>query len=199
MHLSSEVVFDLLEGRAQLLQAAALTAHIHMCSDCNQQLNEWRKVHALLGRTHLAHAPDNVLRNAEAIFTPPRASAAAAIRQIVASLVFDSFTQPAFAGARGATDDRQVVLRAEEFDVHIKIFGDNGQRQLIGQIFARDENTFPTSTRLQLLQNGERVGMTQVDQFGGFQFEEVPQGSLSLQIDMPNLTVVGALNSMEMA
>jgi len=185
MHLSSEVVFDLLEGRAQLLQAAALNAHIHMCSDCNQQLNEWRKVHALLGRTHLAHAPDNVLRNAEAIFTPPRASAAAAIRQI--------------AGARGATDDRQVVLRAEEFDVHIKIFGDNGQRQLIGQIFARDENTFPKSTRLQLLQNGERVGMTQVDQFGGFQFEEVPQGSLSLQIDMPNLTVVGALNSMTMA
>jgi hypothetical protein len=32
-----------------------------------------------------------------------------------------------------------------------------------------------------------------VDQFGGFQFEEVPQGILSLQIDLPKLTVVGAL------
>jgi len=86
------------------------------------------------------------------------------------------------------------VLRAENFDVHVKIFGDPMERQLIGQIFARNEASFPNAAQLHLLQNGERVGMTMLDQFGGFQFEEIPPGSLSLQIDLPHLTVVGALN-----
>ena len=40
--------------------------------------------------------------------------------QALASLVFDSFAQPALAGARGgAAMSRQIVLRAEGFDIHL--------------------------------------------------------------------------------
>src|SRR5262249_53618459 len=150
--------------------------HIDACSACGCQLDEWRKVHSLLGRTHLTSAPSNLMRLADSLFEPSPSTVRSGIRQIVASLVFDSFTQAAFAGARGAAEDRQVVLRAEQFDIHVKISGDPGQRYMIGQIFAREDNRFVNNAQLQLLKNGERVGLTMVDEFGGFQFEEVPQG-----------------------
>ncbi len=196
MHVTTQDTLDLLDGMAESEKASAINAHLAQCTDCTRLVEEWRQVHSRLGRPHLADAPAEFLKKADAIFEPPRQAARTTIRQVVASLVFDSFAQSAFAGARGSAEARQVVLRAENFDVHVKIFGDSMERQLIGQIFARNEASFPDAARLHLLQNGERVGMTMLDQFGGFQFEEIPQGALSLQIDLPHLTVIGALNSM---
>ena len=193
MHLNSEVVLDLLDGRIDSSQMPDLNAHIEQCSSCGRQLDEWRTIHSMLGRPHLASAPAQLLRLADSIFEPTPSPVREGIRKVVAAVVFDSFTQPAFAGVRGAAEARQVVLRAEDFDVHVKISGDPGQQQLIGQIFPRNESRFVDNAQLQLLKDGERVGLTVVDQFGGFQFEEVPQGTLSLQIDLPRLTVVGAL------
>ena len=193
MHLNSEVVLDLLDGRIDSSQMPDLNAHIEQCSSCGRQLDEWRTIHSMLGRPHLASAPAQLLRLADSIFEPTPSPVREGIRKVVAALVFDSFAQPAFAGVRGAAEARQVVLRAEDFDVHVKISGDPGQQQLIGQIFPRNESRFVDNAQLQLLKDGERVGLTVVDQFGGFQFEEVPQGTLSLQIDLPRLTVVGAL------
>jgi len=193
MHLNSEVVLDLLDGRIDSSQMPDLNAHIEQCSSCGRQLDEWRTIHSMLGRPHLASAPAQLLRLADSIFEPTPSPVREGIRKVVAALVFDSFRQPAFAGVRGAAGARQVVLRAEDFDVHVKISGDPGQQQLIGQIFPRNESRFVDNAQLQLLKDGERVGLTVVDQFGGFQFEEVPQGTLSLQIDLPKLTVVGAL------
>ena len=70
-----------------------------------------------------------------------------ALRTIVAATVFDSLTQP-FAGARGAKAGRQVVLRAEELDIHLKISTNPSQRQIVGQVFARDETQFLSRVRL---------------------------------------------------
>lgn len=193
MHLNSELALDLLDGRTDSSRLGSLNAHIEQCADCGRQLDEWRTIHSRLGRPHLASAPVGLLRLADSIFEPVQSPIREGIRKVVASLVFDSFVQPAFAGIRGAAEGRQVVLRAEDFDVHVKISGDPGQQHMIGQIFARHESRFIDNAQLQLLKDGERVGVTVVDQFGGFQFEEVPQGTLSLQIDLPRLTVVGAL------
>jgi hypothetical protein len=193
MHLNSEIALDLLDGRTDSSYLPHLNAHIEQCADCGRKMDEWRKIHSVLGRSHLASAPAVLLRLADSIFEPVHSPIREGIRKVVASLVFDSFVQPAFAGLRGAAGARQVVLRAEDFDVHVKISGDPGQQHLIGQIFARNETRFIDNAQLQLLRDGERVGVTVVDQFGGFQFEEVPQGTLSLQIDLPKLTVVGAL------
>jgi hypothetical protein len=193
MHLNSEVVLDLLDGRTDSSRLSELNTHIEQCASCGRQLDEWRTIHSMLGRPHLASAPAQLLRLADSIFEPTPSPVREGIRKVVAALVFDSFMQPAFAGVRGTAEARQVVLRAEDFDVHVKISGDPGQQQLIGQIFPRNESRFVDNAQLQLLKDGERVGLTVVDQFGGFQFEEVPQGTLSLQIDLPRLTVVGAL------
>src|SRR5262245_66298227 len=80
-------------------------------------------------------------------------------RETVAVILFDSLTQP-FEGARGATDARQVVLRAEEFDIHLKISTNPSQHQIIGQVFARTEKQFLSSIRLSLMQDGKPLRTT---------------------------------------
>ena len=113
-------------------------------------------------------------------------------RQVVATILFDSLTQP-FADARGATDARQVVMRAEEFDIHLKISTNPSQHQIIGQVFARDEKRFLSTIGLQLLLNGKLFKTTWSDNFGQFQFDEVPEGVVRLQVDLPRLSVVSEI------
>jgi hypothetical protein len=89
---------------------------------------------------------------------------------------------------------RQVVMRAEEFDIHIKVWNDGERRKMLGQLLPRQGKEFARPARFHLLREGARVGSTVTDETGEFYFEQVPEGDLSLQIDLPNITVIGALN-----
>jgi hypothetical protein len=62
-----------------------------------------------------------------------------------------------------------------------------------GQILARGAPVPVDGARLHLLRDGERLATTVADKLGEFQFKDVPEGLLSLQVDLPHLTVVGAL------
>lgn len=117
-----------------------------------------------------------------------------AAKPSTASTLFDSHAQPKLAGTRGDTDARQLVLRAEGFDIHVKVIGTAPFRQMNGQILTRGAPVPVERARLHLLRDGERLATTLADQLGEFQFNDVPEGLLSLQVDLPNLTVVGALS-----
>lgn len=199
MHLNSETALDFVEGRLQTDQIVFWTQHISTCAACTQDVANWRKLGTGLKRSHLVSAPNQDLEKALHIF--PSASAdRPKQRSVLASIVFDSFQQPAFAGARGAAaQTRQLVLRAEEFDIHVKIWGEHDHRQLLGQVLSRSGHEFVGAARFHLLRNGERLESTAVDEVGEFHFTDVPEGDLSLQIDLPNLTVIGALNTKGLA
>jgi hypothetical protein len=117
-----------------------------------------------------------------------------AAKPATASTLFDSHAQPTLAGTRGAADARHLVLRAEGFDIHVKIWGTTPNRQMAGQILARGAALPVEGARLHLLRDGERLSTTLADILGEFTFNNVPEGLLSLQVDLPNLTVVGALS-----
>jgi len=119
-------------------------------------------------------------------------------REVVAAIIFDSLTQP-FPGARGATDARQVLMRAEELDIHLKISTNPSQHQIIGQVFARNETESLSSIQLHLMLNGKPYKTTWTDNFGQFQFDGVPLGVFRLQLDLPHLTVVSGITIGEQA
>jgi len=131
------------------------------------------------------------------IFPSGREEKGFTMRSVLATLIFDSFVQPAMAGARGAAAARQLVMRAEEFDIHVKIWGEQHHKQMLGQLLPRSGKDFVRAARFHLLRNGERLETTATDEMGEFHFTDVPEGDLSLQIDLPNLTVIGALNNRE--
>ena len=117
-----------------------------------------------------------------------------AARPAIASTFFDSFDQVTSAGTQKAAVARHLVLRAKTFDIHVKIWGEPHRREMAGQILARGAAVPVSGARLQLVRDGVRLATTMADQLGEFIFGEVPQGLLSLQLDLPHLTVVGALN-----
>jgi len=197
MHLTTETALDLIEGRLVKDQEIFWIQHLEVCKDCTQDVGRWRQLGIDLKRTHLKNASDQDLDKAVHLFPRRPDESSSRIRSVLANLIFDSFLQPAFAGARGAAAARQLVMRAEEFDIHIKIWGELNHKQMLGQLLPRSGDDFVHSARFHLLRNGERLESTAVDETGEFHFTDVPEGDLSLQIDLPNLTVIGALNVRE--
>jgi hypothetical protein len=130
---------------------------------------------------------------AQAIFEES-ATRPAGIRSVLASLVFDSFAQPALAGARGALNARQFLLAAEGIDIHIRIWNHGVDRRINGQILARSKDHAVSSAHLHLLGNDRQMVTTNADEFGEFEFKEVPDGPLQIQIELPHLVITGALS-----
>lgn len=118
-------------------------------------------------------------------------------RCIVASISFDGLLEPARADARGATVlacaetvARQLVLRTEEFDIQLRIWGEPGHRQMLGQVLSRNEERF-LQVPLHLLRSSETLETVVVDKMGEFRFADVPDDDLTLQVDLPDLTIIG--------
>ena len=198
MHLRTETALDLLQGRLEKGEEAFWLKHLQSCGSCSEGLENWRQIGIDLKRSHLESAPPEDLEKAVRISPEYSQTVRPAPRQVLAA-IFDSFIEPAFAGGRGAAATaRQLVMRAEEFDIHIKIWGERDHRQLLGQLLPRTGDNFVQAARFHLLRNGERLDTTGVNEVGEFHFTDVPDGDLSLQIDLPNLTVIGALNVKEL-
>jgi hypothetical protein len=197
MHLNTEVALNFLEGRLDKEQEAFWKRHVDACKDCAQDVRRWQELGINLKRSHLRSAPDTDVESVMHIFRP-RQEEVASLRSIIASIVFDSFLQPAMAGARGAsTTSRQLVMRADEFDIHIKIWSEGERKEMLGQLLSRSDPGFTSTARFHLLRNGEKIESTITDELGEFHFSDIPEGNLSLQMDLPNLTVIGALTARE--
>jgi predicted anti-sigma-YlaC factor YlaD len=194
MHLSSEEALDLIEARATEDRVRFWDAHLQGCSSCRKRLNNWKEMGSLLKRENIESPPESAVRMAEAIFEFPQASEPTGWRNLIASVVFDSFAQPALAGARGAAANHQLLLTAEEFDIHIRLSGVGSERRLAGQILSRGEGTLVPGIHVHLLDQGTQVGTTTVDSLGEFEFHEVPDRPLQIQFDLPRrLTITGSL------
>lgn len=187
MHLTLESIIDLLEGRSD-------DKHAEKCPECRGRVEEWRLLHSRLHGNHLTDAPAAVLRAAYGIL-----GARPGIGQALASRIFDSFSQPAFAGARGTGEARQIVLRTTEIDIHVRISGKPESRQITGQVLTRSEGAIPDTVKVHLLNNGDRIQSSELNPLGEFEFERAPNGLLSLQVDLPNRTVHGPLGNEEVA
>ena len=113
---------------------------------------------------------------------------------VPATVVFDSSRQTSLAGARGIPDPTtSLVLQTDEFDIHLQICREQQHRQILGQILPRGSKHF-AKARCYLLRNGEKLQVTAADTLGEFNFSEVPEGALNLQVELPSLTITGALN-----
>jgi hypothetical protein len=198
MHLNSDLALDLIEGRLVSSEIPALTEHTQRCRNCGQQLTEWRRIHSRLTGPHLKSAPPALLEDAETIFGGVDGKPTT-FPEIIAAVVFDSLLQPALAGARGTTDARQILMHAEELDIHLKISTNPPQHQILGQVFVRNDSQFLNNVRLHLLRDGTPFKSTWSDNFGDFRFDEVPHGVFRLQIDLPELTVVAGISISEHA
>src|SRR5215831_19086958 len=100
MHMSTETALDLADGRLEPSEADFWEKHISTCTTCTQDMADWRNLGVNLKRPHLENAPSKDLERAFNVFTSSSPTGSK-LRQVLAGIIFDSFQQPAFAGARG--------------------------------------------------------------------------------------------------
>src|SRR6266850_7493275 len=158
MHLNQETAFDFIEVRLAKDEQTFWQRHVEACNECREDLGPWQQLATDLKRSHLKSVSDQVLNKIIEFFPHRPEENGFSLRSVIATLIFDSFHQPALAGARGpAAAARQLVMRAEEFDVHIKVWGEPEHRQMLGQLLPRSGESFVRVARFHLLRNGERL------------------------------------------
>src|SRR5947207_6336883 len=124
----------LTEERPDSRQTPVLQPQRKECSRCTRYLGEWPPLPTAFKGSHLRSAPERDRERAMAIFRPRLEERSPSIRRIFASIVFDSFSEPLPAGARGTpVGARHLVLQAEDFDIHVQIRGEREPRQISGQ------------------------------------------------------------------
>jgi hypothetical protein len=192
MHLRREMALDFIEGRLVRQLSEELMTHLDDCPPCMDRVEDCQWLLASLKRPHLQNAPSPTLDSAVSLYQAPVERARrATLRQAIASLVFDSFSQPAPAGSRSLMVARHLVMRADEYDIHLRISETGERREVFGQVQSCKSNGFIDAARLHLICDGQRVSSTHVNELGEFQFNSIPDGTLNLQIDLPQLTVIG--------
>ena len=160
-----------------------------------QYLAEWQHLLVVIKRSNLKSAPEQDVESAGGIFPDRSHDPCLAMRCIWATTVFDTFGLSSLAGARGGPPaTRDIILQAEDFDIHVQIQGAGEDREILGQILSRNREDFANIAQFHLLRNGERIQAAAADTLGEFHFTDVPEGNLRLQVDLPNLTIIGALN-----
>jgi hypothetical protein len=201
MHLISETALNFVDGTMGEAENRFWTKHVDSCSPCAVEVQEWAELAQWVKGSHLLDAPEHVLAQARGVIHVPLKTPESrpSLGQIFATIIFDSFAQPAWAGVRaptlvaGGPVLRQLVLRAEDFDIHIRMSTLENHRELLGQILPRGNSAFVQTAKLHLRQKDERVGSTTTNDLGEFRFNDIPDGSLSLQVDLPNRTLITAL------
>jgi hypothetical protein len=186
-HFSTEEWVDFVNQALTADQTEAMQKHLATgCKHCAETVSVWQKVKkAATTEASYQPAPD-ALRIAKAAFA---ASGLARKKKEAASLVevlFDSFLQPAVAGARSVVvGTRQMLYRAGPYQIDIQIEPKPGSNRIVvtGQLLALNHpGTAGSDIQVTLSNNRGHSVLAATNQFGEFSGEIENSGDLELSI-----------------
>jgi hypothetical protein len=186
-HLTTESLIELAEGRLSPQSKRFAEQHIETCAMCFAEASEWVSLLADMQSTALESAPDWVLRNCFALYQISKP--VSKLKQLFATVLFDSTMASAAVGVRGVADSQQIVFRGADVDVHLRIGGN--PRVILGQMLRREANHFLDGIPVTLLHDGQQIEATITDTLGEFRFGTAPSGAARLQVDLPEYRLLG--------
>jgi len=180
-HPKTQELIQYAERRVSERDRLSLKQHSEGCATCAREIGQWERVLDGLRGSNLQSAPESVLGDCVAIYRIPRPEATR--MEMFAKLVFDSIAQPLTAGVRGSSESRQMVLRCEDIDAHVRI--SSNPPVILGQLMQRTVHSFISGVRIGLIHDGKQIETTITDRLGEFRFGVAPHGDIRLQADLP--------------
>jgi hypothetical protein len=179
---------EYMDGQLTDENRALVDSHVLQCADCSDLQHELQEFVISLRSDASFEPPAEVLQWGVNLFQPmlPQESGRS-IRKIIASLVFDTFDEPALAGVRRVgAPPRQLLFRAGDVDVDVKIESveTNDRISLVGQVLSNNEKFFD-NTPVKLESHGMVRYKTMTNFVGEFVFDEVPKDTYHLSVDLP--------------
>jgi hypothetical protein len=184
-HFTNEEWIDLVNHVTSQKQQQAMQKHLGTgCKQCMETVERWQKVRKTAAAEALYQPPAAEVRIAKAAFAVAGRAAQRNEKSGLVEVLFDSFLQPMFAGARSSgLGTRQMLYRADPYQIDIQIEAKpEGNRLMVtGQLLdvsspgiaGRDVNITLSNHRGNLIH-------TLTNQFGEFRGEIENSGDLEL-------------------
>jgi len=166
-HPTIESLIGFAEGRLSPESKLDVEQHIANCAVCSSGASEW-------------------FSNLDPLKVPNFESTSAHFQELFAT-GFDH-TALVRVGERGVADCRQIVFRAADVDVHLRIGGT--PRVILGQMFRRKASCFLAAVPVGLSQNDHLIQSSITDMLGEFRFSIVPAGALRIHADLPSYRLI---------
>jgi hypothetical protein len=185
-HIDPAMMIDLVEQRLAESERESCERHLSGCRRCAAEHDSWWTFLSGLGPSHLTDASTDLIDEGIAIYPKSKQPFLKFQR---ARVLFDSFLQPLPAmGLRGvATDDsRQVLIRMDGLDVHLKISGTGSSRTIQGQLLPSKAQTLSNGAQIEMRAIGQPSQFACSNTFGEFRFNGVPAGLFLFFVDLPS-------------
>ena len=189
-HFASEEWADLANGQVPRERKEFMQRHLKTgCEDCASLLALWERVGQTAQRESGYQPPESAVRHVRSAFTmlvePKKTRKAFEIPR----LVFDSLWQPAMGVRASADAPRQVLYRAGDFAVEMRIEPQPGSQQvnIAGQVSiatAPGEGIAKVPVVISSAKGMLAEGST--NEFGEFHLAVVLEDGLRLSLDVPN-------------
>jgi hypothetical protein len=185
-----EQLIEYCEASLTARDAQLIAAHLATgCQKCADDLQWYERVRRVASHDDRLAPPPWVLKRALKLFDRERGQGEAVgnLGRMVASLIFDSLSQPAVAGARSAEIyDRQLLYRAGHYSIDLQIaISDQSRAELNGQVLRENESGFESvaALPLDLIGKGERLHSTATNEVGEFSIKSLNVGDYDLLIE----------------
>jgi len=166
-HPTIESLIGFAEGRLSPENKLHVEQHIATCAVCSTGASDCFLILDLLKVPNLENAP-------------------AHFPELVATGFFDHTASVRI--ERGIADCRQIIFRAADVDVHLRI--GSTPRVIHGQMFRSKASHFLAGVPVGLSQNGQMIQTSITDMLGEFRFSIVPAGSLRIHADLPSYRLI---------
>jgi hypothetical protein len=194
-----EKLIDYLDGRLTGVDLETIAGHLASgCEQCSADRVWYEKVRTVSASDESIEPPPWVLSRAVKLFEQRsrRSGVVRRLGEIVATLVFDSFAEPAIAGARvSASSDHQLLYRADDYNIDLMIAASGDQADIKGQILREGEFLFESvaGLELQLVSEGKTIKSTFTNKAGEFNVSAIDRGEYDLRFNANELsiTIVG--------
>ena len=183
-HFSEQTWADFGTGFGASEKARGIKAHLAAnCLNCKADSRFWSRLQTMALAEREYSAPENLVRLAKLEFIAKKEFQAE--KWSLASVLFDSFSQPLLAGVRSsAAVARQVVYEAEGLTVDLRfdLVVPSGKISAVGQILDSHIAREPLTGAPVVVwtQNGQLVATATANAYGGFQLEFEAQDDLRL-------------------
>lgn len=163
------------------------------CNECAGAYDSWNRVQTVALRESNYTPPEDAVRMARLAFeTSP---AKTDVLEMLATLVFDTFAQPALAGARSAgAAARQLVYEADGLAVDLRFDGPPPTKKvyLTGQVLDKraPQESLHNAAVILWSERGLPIAETKANANGEFNLELEPQDNMRLSIQVEGRALI---------
>jgi hypothetical protein len=132
-HFTTEEWIDFVNRMTPRKKQEAMRKHLESgCKGCEEKFAFWQKLRGMAASEANYQPPADAVGVVKAAYELPRRSSQEKESRSLVEVLFDSFLQPAAAGARSkATGARQMLYRADSFQIDLQIEPKPGSNHMV--------------------------------------------------------------------